>query len=111
MIQLLVNLLTPVFTSMGVSESDVEYYANSLSGYVYAIVILFVVAIVVMVAAHWLVKKGTRHVVRWSAGVAWVLCVTIIANVICFGPMYNNISLLLNSSASVSEESVAASKE
>ncbi|MCD8084855.1 MAG: glycoside hydrolase family 3 C-terminal domain-containing protein, partial [Clostridiales bacterium] len=111
MIQLLVNLLTPIFTSMGVSESDVAYYANSLSGYVYAIVILLAVAIVVMVAAHWLVKKGTRHVVRWSAGVAWVLCVTIIANVICFGPMYNNLSLLLNSSASVSEESVAASKE
>ena len=69
MIQLLVNLLTPIFTSMGVSESDVAYYANSLSGYVYAIVILFVVAIVVMVRPTGWSKRAPA---MWCAGpLAW----------------------------------------
>lgn len=110
MIQFLIDVLTPVFTSMGVSETDVQQYVQSLSGYIYAIVGLLVVAIAVMIAAHWLVKKGTRHVVRFTAAFSWVLIVTIIANVISFGPMYNNLAPILNGSASVSEESIAASK-
>ena len=81
-IQWLVDLLTPVFTSMGVSEVDVQTYAESLSGYIYAIFGALVLMILVMAAAHFLVKKGTRHVVRWSAGVAWVLVVAVIANLI-----------------------------
>lgn len=109
-IQWLVDLLTPVFTSMGVSEVDVQTYAESLSGYIYAIFGALVLMILVMVAAHFLVKKGTRHVVRWSAGVAWVLVVAVIANLICFGPMYNNISIILNSQAQVSDQSRETSR-
>ena len=42
------------------------------------------------------VSGGKRnHVVRWSAGVA------VLANVICFGPMYNNVAIILNSQAQV----------
>ncbi len=104
-IQWLVDLLTPVFTSMGVSEVDVQTYAESLSGYIYAIFGSLVLMILVMVAAHFLVKKSSRHVVRWSAGVAWVLVVAVIANLICFGPIYNNISIILNSQAQVSDQS------
>ena len=109
-IQWLVDLLTPVFTSMGVSEVDVQTYAESLSGYIYVIFGALVLMILVMVAAHFLVKKGTRHVVRWSAGVAWVLVVAVIANLICFGPMYNNISIILNSQAQVSDQSRETSR-
>ncbi len=48
------------------------------------------------------VSGGKRnHVVRWSAGVAWVLIVAVLANVICFGPMYNNVAIILNSQAQV----------
>ncbi len=111
MLKFLVDLLTPVFENMGVSPTDVETYVNMLSGYIYAILGLSVLAIAVMIAAHWFVKKGTRHVVRWSAGVAWVGIVTILANVICFGPMYNNLAPILNGQASVSEASAAASRE
>ena len=109
-IQWLVDLLTPVFTSMGVSEVDVQTYAESLSGYIYAIFGALVLMILVMVAAHFLVKKGARHVVRWGAGVAWVLVVAVIANLICFGPMYNNISIILNSQAQVSDQSRETSR-
>ena len=106
--QFLINVLTPVFENMGVSPTDVEQYVNSLGGYIYAILALFVVMVAVMVGAHWFAKKGTRHVVRWSAAVAWVLIVVVLANVICYGPMYNNIAPILNGKASISEESKAA---
>jgi len=111
MLQFLINLLTPIFDNMGVSPRDVETYVNMLSGYIYAIVGTLVLAIAVMVAAQFVVKKGTRHVVRWGAGVAWVLIVTILANVICFGPMYNNLSPILNPRSPVSDASRTASEE
>ncbi len=108
MLQLLINLLTPIFTSMGVSAEDVQSYADTLSGYIYAIFALIAVLIVVLIAAHW-VKKGTRHVVRWSAVVAVVLIIGILANVICYGPMYSTLSPVLNSSVDLSDETIAAS--
>lgn len=111
MLQFLIDWLTPIFENMGVSPTDVQQYVNSLSGYIYAIVGTLIAAIAVMIAAHWLVKKGTRHVVRFGAGIAWVLVVTVLANIICFGPMYNNLAPILNIKASVSEESVKASEE
>ena len=54
MLQFLINVLTPVFENMGVSPTDVEQYVNSLGGYIYAILALFVVMVAVMVGAHWL---------------------------------------------------------
>ena len=111
MLQFLINVLTPIFENMGVAPTDVEQYVNSLGGYIYAILALFVVMAAVMVGAHWFAKKGIRHVVRWSAAVAWLLIVVVLANVICYGPMYNNIAPILNGKASVSEESKAASRD
>ena len=110
MIELLINLLTPIFISMGASAADVANYLRSLSGYVYAVLIGLVIMAAIMVAAHWLVKKGTRHVVRWSAGLAWVLSVVIIINLICYGPMYPTVSGVLNASrAEISDDVVANS--
>lgn len=111
MIQFLIDWLTPIFTNMGVSETDVQRYVQTLSGYIYAIVGLFVAAVVVMIAAHWIVKKGTRHVVRFGAGISWVLIVTVLANIISFGPMYNNLAPILNGKGSVSEETIEASRD
>lgn len=111
MLNLVTKLATPYFGKMGVSPVDVQTYVNMLGGYIYAIFGTLLLAVVVMVAAHWVVKKGTRHVVRWSAGLAWVLLLTILVNVVCFGPMYNNVAPILNIQGSVSAESVAASKE
>lgn len=111
MLNWLIQVLTPIFTSMGVSEVDVQTYVNSLSGYIYGILGSLLLVIAIMVGAHFFVKKGMRHVVRWSAGLAWVLLVAVLANVISFGPMYNNLSIILNSKASVSEESAQNSRE
>ena len=48
----LVNLLSPVFSSLGVSQADLTSYIEKLIGYVIAIFALLVVMIVVMVVAH-----------------------------------------------------------
>jgi len=110
MLQFIIDLLTPIFQDMGVSAVDVETYVNNLSGYIYAILGTLVLAIVVIVAAQFVVKKGTRHIVAVNAALAWVLLTTILANVICFGPMYNNLAPILNSKGKVSEGSAAASE-
>lgn len=111
MLQWLIDILMPIFTKMGVSPTDVETYVNDLSGYIYAILGTFVLVVVIMAATHFLVKKGTRHVVRWGAGISWVLIVTVLANVICFGPMYNNLSIILDYDGAVSEASAAESAD
>ena len=111
MLQLIIDLLTPVFKKLGVSPVDVETYVNSMSSYIYVILITIVLVAAVMIAAHWLVKKGIRHIVRWGAGISGILIITVIANLICYGPMYNNISIILNSTARVTEESAVRSKE
>lgn len=111
MLQFLIDRLTPIFENMGVSPTDVQQYVNSLGGYIYAILGTLIAAVAIMIAAHWLVKKGTRHVVRWGAGIAWVLVVTVLANIISFGPMYNNLAPILNGRGEVSEESIRVSEE
>ena len=82
MLQLLINLLTPIFEGMGVSPTDVATYVHNLSGYIYAILGTLVVAIVVIIAAQSRGPKGKRHLISWGAGLAWVLTVTILANAI-----------------------------
>lgn len=112
MLQLIIDLLTPVFEGMGVAPTDVATYVNMMGGYIYAILGTLILAIVVMVAAHFVVKKGKRHLVRWAACLSWLLIVTILVNVICFGPMYNNLAPIINGAggATVSDESAAASE-
>ena len=61
----LVNLLSTVFSSLGVSQADLTSYIEKLIGYVIAILALLVVMIVVMVVAH-KAQKGFRHVIRYS---------------------------------------------
>ena len=112
MLQVLINILTPIFTSIGAAAEDVATYVYNLSGYIYAIVITLLIAIVVMIGAHWFAGKGKRAIIRSSAAVAWVLIVTVIANVVCYGPLYNNVSPILNGSvATVSDESASNSKD
>lgn len=111
MIDFLAGILGPIFTGMGVSEADFQMYLTSLSGYVYFILAALIVMIVVLVLAV-KVKKGLKHIVRWQAVLAFVAAITIVVNMICYGPMYSNVSGFLNASkADLSDETVAQSKE
>ena len=111
MLDFLINLVSPIFVSMGASAQDVSTYAHQVSGYIYAILALLVVAIVVVIASQFVVKKGFRHVVSISAVLAWVLITVVIANMICFGPLYNTVSTVLNAEPiTLSDETIANSK-
>ena len=111
MMNLLANLLSPIFTPMGVSSADLQSYLNMCSGYVYAILAALVVMIVALIAAG-KAKKGLRGLIRWNAVLAMIAVVAVCVNLICFGPMYTNVSGALNASkVNLSAETVANSKE
>ena len=110
MIGILTNLLSPIFTPMGVSAADLEGYLTQLQGYVWA-VLLIILAVIVMMFVAQKAKKGDRHVVRWISLLAGIVALVCIVNAICFGPMYNNVAGYLNASkAELSAETVAQSK-
>jgi len=111
MIQFIINNLGPIFYGMGVSEADFKNYVTQLSGYIYFLLGALGVFLVAMVAAHW-VKKGFRAMARLQALFALVIVLTITANVICYGPMYNNVSNLLNTpKIELSEKTTNHSKD
>ncbi len=110
MLDILIDLLTPVFESMGASAADVANYIRAAGGYVYAILGIIAAVIAVMIAAQFVVKKGARHVVRWTAALADVLAIVLVVNLVCFGPMYAIVSGVLNASkAEISDDVVANS--
>lgn len=111
MINFIIDKLGPIFYGMGVSEADFKNYITQLSGYIYFLLAAVGVFLVVMIAAQ-LVKKGLRHMVRLQAVFALVLVITVTANVICYGPLYNNVSNILNTpKIELSQETTDNSKE
>ena len=112
MLKVIINLLTPIFASMGAQASDVENYVNQCSGYVYGLLAAVAVLIVLLIAAHW-VKKGARHVVRWTSVLAFLTAVVILLNGVCYGPMKSTIETYLSGGGdlALSEETVANSRD
>ncbi len=110
MLDFLIDLLTPIFVSMGASAADVANYVRAAGGYVYAILGILAAVIVVMAAAQFIAPKGTRHVVRWTGALAGALAIVLVVNLVCFGPMYGMVSGVLNASkAEISGDVVANS--
>jgi len=108
---LLTKLFGPMFYDMGVSEADFASYLGACMNYIYIILAALVILIIVLIAAHKL-KKGVRGFTRMTAIVAFLLCVALVVNLVCFGPMRSNISTILSGSkVELSEDTVKASKE
>ncbi len=111
MVDFLANLLGPIFTSYGVSEADLMSYLTQLIGYVYVLLGALAVMVIVLIAAM-KVKKGFKHIVRWQAVLAFVAVVAIVVNIICYGPMYGNVSGYLNAAdVTLSEDTIAKSRD
>ena len=112
MIEFLIKILTPLLSAFGVSAADVSSYVHSLSGYIYAIVISFFAGLIGMVFVSIRVKKGKRGLINSNILIAWILFVAVLVNVICYGPMYANVSGALNASrAEISDDVMGNSKE
>lgn len=111
LVDVLMNVLAPVFNSMGAETSQVRPYLEKCVPHITALLIALGVMIVLLIAAHWLAKKGSRHVIRWSAVLAFVLALVMIVNLICYGPMKSIVSGVLNASkAEISEEVALGSR-
>jgi len=68
--------------------------------------------IVIMLIVCFVVKKGVRHIINSNVLFAWILLVVVIINVICYGPMYANVSGVLNASrAEISEDVTGNSQQ
>ncbi len=112
MIDFLVGLVSPIFESMGASASDVSMYAHQVSGHIYAILAAIVCAIVVIVVSTIKAKKGLKGLINVSALVAAICVIAVVANMICFGPLYSNVSTVLNGSGvELAPETIQASKD
>ncbi len=110
MVSVLSSLLGPIFEPMGVSQADLTSYITMVQGYVWVILLALVAMIVVLIVAG-KAKKGAKGLIRWNAVIAWIAIVAVSANLMCYGPLYTNLSGILNASkAELSEETVAASK-
>lgn len=111
MSNLLANLLSPIYSPMGVSTADFTSYLKMCSGHIYAILAALVIMVVALVAAG-KAQKGLRGLIRWNAVLAMIAVVAVCVNLICFGPMYTNVSGALNAAkVNLSAETVAGSKE
>lgn len=111
MITILANLLKPVVIPMGVSEADLLYYLNAVSGYLTALLVLLALVVVVMVGAV-KIKKGWKAFARIQSVLVFLAAAVIIVNQICYGPLYNNISGFLNASkVELADDVVAQSLE
>ena len=110
MTQKIIDLLIPILQPMGVSVSDVESYVTMCEKYIYAILIATAVMLVLLILAHWLAKKGSRHAVRWTAFFAWLAAIGIIANMVVFGPLKNNLSQQFAPKVELNEETLEGSK-
>lgn len=117
MVDLLVKIISEIMGLLGgdvaVSEADLTTYITALQGYIIVILIALIALVAVLVAAR-KAKKGFRHIIRWQAVLAFTLLITICVNAICYGPMYNNVSIILNGGMQityVSDETRKASQE
>ena len=111
MVGFMSKLLSPIFEPMGVSAADLNTYLEMVKGYLWVIVLALAAMIVVLILAK-NAKPGKKHLVRWSAVLAWLAILALVVNLMCYGPLYNNVSGFLNASkAELTEETVARSKD
>ena len=94
---------------LGINIDDVLNVLDSCKYHLIALAVILVVALVAMIACMKL-PKVTKFVIRSQAGLAILLAVVVIVNMICFGPMYTLVSLSMGS-GSITEESMAEAYE
>lgn len=77
---------------LSINMEDVINVLNTCKPYLIAIGVVLVIALIVVIAAS-KVEKTNRKLIRSEAGIAALLAVVIIVNMICWGPMSTMISL------------------
>ena len=109
MIEKLADLVSPILLPMGVSYADILFYLNAISNYLLIGLAALVILVAVLIAAV-KVKKGYKLFTRGQAIVAFLACLVILVNAVCYGPLHNTLSAYLNASrVELAEDTVAQS--
>ena len=90
-----------------INWSDVWQTLDSLRTYFIVLGVIAAVCVIAMIAVMKL-PKPTKFLIRCEAGIAIVLAVAVVANIICTGPMYTLLSLV-SGNGSLSQETSDAS--
>ena len=82
---------------LSINMDDVVKVLDQIKMHLIAFAVIAVLAIVVMVACRNM-DKAKKFLVRWEAGVAILLALVIVANLICTGPMSSMLDLVSETS-------------
>ena len=86
---------------LAINMADVVNVLNTCRPYLIGFGVVFVIALIVIIAAFRM-DKVTRKLVRSEAGIAILLALVIVLNMICFWPM-NSMILLATGYGTISE--------
>lgn len=89
---------------------DIITTVKLLSNYLVVLGVIIAICIVAAIASFWM-KKEIRQVVRTQSGVAAVLAIVIIVNMVCMGPEYSILNNVLGDRYVLSEETVQNSEQ
>ena len=95
---------------LAINMSDVINVLTTLRPYLIALAVVLVVAIIVLIACIKVKEKANRKMIRSQAGIALLLAVVIIVNLICYIPMSSMISLATGNGTISEETSAEATK-
>lgn len=84
---------------------DIITTAKLLSSYIIGLAIILIVCIAVIIASFWM-KKKIRTMVRIQAGVAAILAIVIVVNMVCMGPEYTIMNNVLGDRYTLSDETI-----
>ncbi|MCR5294137.1 MAG: glycoside hydrolase family 3 C-terminal domain-containing protein [Lachnospiraceae bacterium] len=94
---------------LSINMDDVMAVVNNIRGHIIAFVVVLVLGIIAMIAAGKF-KKPEKKLVRGEAGLAIILTLLIVANLICRGPMSNLLDLATGGGSIEAETSAAATE-
>ena len=94
---------------LAINMADVVNVLNTCSPYLIGFGVVFVIALIVIIAAMKM-EKVKRKLIRSEAGIAILLALVVVVNMICFGPMNSMISLATGN-GTISEETSAEATE
>ena len=94
---------------LSINLDDVMQVLTNVRGYLIAFGVVALLAIVVMIAVRKL-PKAKKKMIRAQSGLAILLALTIVVNLICTGPMSTMLDLV-SGSGTITEETSAKATE
>lgn len=93
-----------------INMEDVYTVLNSCKPYIIALVAAIVIALAIVIGGIKIKNKTVRSLVRKEAGIALLLVVTVVVNLVCTGPLNTMFSLAMGDGTITDETSDSAKK-